>query len=303
VAHTQHPQQQQPHAAGTADETTAAAAAAAAGGSTGLSVTAADLRSPAELSAAADAALKHLLLYVDVDQLYQAALGLYDLPLAFMVVSHSQKDPGEYLSELSRFGAITDNHLQRHAIDMALGRYSQALNHLVAAGPAHFESALKLARERGLLRQLLALTQQQQQQQQQQEEASGSGGSSGSSGSGVAAGGGVPGSGVCLSAPQRLVAALSAYGDWLMEGRKAEDAAVAYSAAGLMEQALAAYRYDMIMEFQDKTRLVWVRTRVALAEPASLIGSCRLFQFQHVHFLAGIAVRRSTSPRTTVQYK
>jgi elongator complex protein 1 len=53
-------------------------------------VTEADLASPSELSSAADAALKHLLLYVDVDQLYQAALGLYDLPLAFMVVSHSQ---------------------------------------------------------------------------------------------------------------------------------------------------------------------------------------------------------------------
>lgn len=237
MAHTQHPQQQQqqqPQAAGTADDTTAAAAAG--GGSTGLSVTAADLRSPAELSAAADAALKHLLLYVDVDQLYQAALGLYDLPLAFMVVSHSQKDPGEYLSELSRFGAIADNHLQRHAIDMALGRYSQALNHLVAAGPGHFQATLKLARERGLLRQLLALTQQQhEQEQEQQEEVQGS--------SMAAAGEESAVSGVCLSARQRLVAALSAYGDWLMEGRKAEDAAVAYSAAGLMEQALAAYRY------------------------------------------------------------
>jgi hypothetical protein len=76
---------------------TAAAAAAAAdtgpaaaAAEVGLVVTESDLASPSELSSAADAALKHLLLYVDVDQLYQAALGLYDLPLAFMVVSHSQ---------------------------------------------------------------------------------------------------------------------------------------------------------------------------------------------------------------------
>jgi elongator complex protein 1 len=188
-------------------------------------VTAADLGSPPELSAAADAALKHLLLYVDVDLLYQAALGLYDLPLAFMAVSHSQKDPGEYLAELSRFGVITTPQLQRHAIDISLGRWSKALENLVAAGPAHFEQALKLAREKGLLRQLLALTQQQQQQQQQED------------GSGVAGG-----SGVVLSARQRLVAVLSAYGDALMASRKAEDAAVAYSAAGLTEQALGAYR-------------------------------------------------------------
>lgn len=53
-----------------------------------------DLTDTPALSSAADAALKHLLLYVDVDALYAAALGLYDLPLAFMVVSHSQKDPG-----------------------------------------------------------------------------------------------------------------------------------------------------------------------------------------------------------------
>jgi hypothetical protein len=58
------------------------------------------------LGAAADAALRHLLLHVDSDVAYRTALGLYDLGLAFMVVSHAQKDPGEYLDELSRFGVI-----------------------------------------------------------------------------------------------------------------------------------------------------------------------------------------------------
>jgi elongator complex protein 1 len=219
VAHTAHSQQQLQSPIATAP-----AAAAGDSSTTSATVTAADLSSPAELSAAADAALKHLLLYVDVDQLYQAALGLYDLPLAFMVVSHSQKDPGEYLSELSGFGSISDVHMQRHAIDMSLGRYPKAVEHLVAAGPTQFDAALKLARERGLLRQLLALTQQQQ-QQQQHGLTDGSGG-----GSGV------------LSVQQRLVAVLSAYGDMLMDTRKAEDAAVAYHAAGRTEQALNAYR-------------------------------------------------------------
>lgn len=58
------------------------------------------------LGAASDGALRHLLLHVDPDVLYRCALGLYDLGLAFMVVSHAQKDPGEYLDELSRFGAV-----------------------------------------------------------------------------------------------------------------------------------------------------------------------------------------------------
>jgi elongator complex protein 1 len=170
---------------------------------------------PAELGNAADAALKHLLLYVDVDQLYRTALGLYDLSLAFMVVGHSQKDPGEYLAELTAFGSQADVSVRCHAIDMSLGRYDKALTHLVTVGPAHFDSALKLAKDRGLLRQLLALTQQQQQ------------------------GGPAPGD---SAAEQRLVAVLSAYGDALLDARKPEDAAVAYSAAGLTEQALGAYK-------------------------------------------------------------
>jgi elongator complex protein 1 len=199
--------------------TTAALAAAdpaAAAVAAAVAVTPQEAACPAELSTAADAALKHLLLYVDVDQLYRTALGLYDLSLAFMVVGHSQKDPGEYLAELTAFGSQPDVSLRCHAVDMSLGRYDKALTHLVAAGPVHFEAALKLAKDRGLLRQLLALTQQQQQQ-------------------GEAVGG-------SSSAEQRLVAVLSAYGDALLDSRKPEDAAVAYSAAGLTEQALGAYK-------------------------------------------------------------
>jgi elongator complex protein 1 len=195
----------------TAAAAPAAADAAAAAVAAAVAVTPQEAACPAELGSAADAALKHLLLYVDVDQLYRTALGLYDLSLAFMVVGHSQKDPGEYLAELTAFGSQADVFLRCHAIDMSLGRYDKALMHLVKACPAHFEAALKLAKDRGLLRQLLALTQQQQ-------------------GPGDSA------------AEQRLVEVLSAYGDSLLDARKPEDAAVAFSAAGLTEQALGAYK-------------------------------------------------------------
>jgi len=39
---------------------------------------------------AAEHALRAMLLHVDADAVYQAALGLYELPLAFMVITHAQ---------------------------------------------------------------------------------------------------------------------------------------------------------------------------------------------------------------------
>eukprot|EP00775_Hariotina_reticulata_P003629 gene3629-3891_t len=133
-----------------------------------------------------------------------------------MVVGHTQKDPGEYLSELTDFGSQSQQELRRYAIDMSLRRYDRALENLVAAGPRHFDAALKLAVDRGLLRQLLALTKQQQQSAE------------------AVAGG--------LTPHQRLVAVLTAYGDWMISSRKAEDAAVTYTAAGQLDMALQAYK-------------------------------------------------------------
>lgn len=54
----------------------------------------------------------------------------------------AQKDPGEYAAELSRFAAISDPHLRRHAIDAHLGRWEAALRHLVAAGPHTWEQVI-----------------------------------------------------------------------------------------------------------------------------------------------------------------
>ncbi len=38
----------------------------------------------------AEKTLKHLLLHVDPEELYRVALGMYDLPLAYMVISNAQ---------------------------------------------------------------------------------------------------------------------------------------------------------------------------------------------------------------------
>ncbi|EFJ51885.1 hypothetical protein VOLCADRAFT_87528, partial [Volvox carteri f. nagariensis] len=154
-------------------------------------------------SGPADKALKHLLLYVDADELYNTALRMYDMPLAYMVVVNAQKDPGEYLSELQRFGALSPPALQRHAVDMSLRRYPSALRHLVEAGPQHFEQALQLARERGLLRQLLQLYE---------------------------------------NDTDHRPAVLEAYGEHLEALKRYEDAAVSYLSAGRLDKALRAYR-------------------------------------------------------------
>ena len=193
------------------------------------------------LSSSADAALKHLLLYIDPDELYKVALGLYDLPLAFMVINQAQKDPGEYLQELSGFGGVADPNLQRYQIDMHLGRFSKALGHLHAAGPWHFEGCLKLAKERGLLRQLLQL--QQKEVQGEEEERKRGGGLEAAAEDQQQQQQGADGDGVgVLSAKERVERVLEVYGAYLMDQRRAEDAAVAYAAAGRLEHALKAYK-------------------------------------------------------------
>ena len=73
------------------------------------------------------------------------ALGIHDLALAYMVVSHSRRDPGEYLAELQRFAAVPEGALRAHALEAHLGRWPAALGALVAAGDAHADAALKLA--------------------------------------------------------------------------------------------------------------------------------------------------------------
>ena len=71
---------------------------------------------------------------------------MYDVQLAYIVVAHSQRDPGEYLMELQQLVKPPTEDLRRHAMDMHLGRFHRALHHLVHAGQDHFPKALQLAR-------------------------------------------------------------------------------------------------------------------------------------------------------------
>ena len=78
----------------------------------------------------------------------RAALGMYDVELAYMVISHAQRDPGEYLLELQGFAGKPSTALTRHAIDVHLRRWDRALQHLLAAGEGHFGDALALAQSK-----------------------------------------------------------------------------------------------------------------------------------------------------------
>lgn len=73
---------------------------------------------------------------------------MYELELAFMVIAHSQRDPGEHMLQLQRFAAQPAGPLRRHALDCHLGRWRHALQDLLQAGPVHFEPALALASDK-----------------------------------------------------------------------------------------------------------------------------------------------------------
>ncbi|KAH7624735.1 putative Elongator complex protein 1 [Nannochloris sp. 'desiccata'] len=177
--------------------------------------------SPA-ISATAEQGLRHLLLYNLEEDVYRAALGSYELEMAYMVVTHSQRDPGEFLYQLQQFASIENESLRYHAIDMHLKRYDSALRHLMNAansaaengaseekseiseeGEKLFSQALKLAQEHNLLRLLLQFTQ---------------------------------------GKPALRCRVHIAAGEELEQRGKHEDAALAFIAANDLEKALRAYR-------------------------------------------------------------
>lgn len=82
-----------------------------------------------ESEALAEKAVEHICFLADVNKLYDAALGLYNLDLALLVAQQSQKDPREYLPFLQNLQQMPV--LRRHfSIDDHLGRHSKALIHL-----------------------------------------------------------------------------------------------------------------------------------------------------------------------------
>ncbi|KAF2013672.1 elongator complex protein 1 [Aaosphaeria arxii CBS 175.79] len=74
-------------------------------------------------------AAEHICFLADVNQLYDTALGIYNLELALLIAQQSQKDPREYLPHLQ---SLHDLPLTRRKfkIDDQLSRHTKALQHL-----------------------------------------------------------------------------------------------------------------------------------------------------------------------------
>lgn len=74
-------------------------------------------------------AVEHICFLADVNQLYDTALGLYDLDVTLLVAQQSQKDPREYLPYLQSLHEMEPIR-QKFTIDNDLKRHRKALTHL-----------------------------------------------------------------------------------------------------------------------------------------------------------------------------
>ncbi|KAI8715726.1 Elongator complex protein 1 [Fusarium sp. LHS14.1] len=79
----------------------------------------------------AEKAVEHICFLVDVNRLYENALGLYNLELALLVAQQSQRDPREYLPFVQHLHAQPELR-RKFEIDDHLERRVKALNHLQA---------------------------------------------------------------------------------------------------------------------------------------------------------------------------
>ncbi|RDA84950.1 hypothetical protein CP532_1738 [Ophiocordyceps camponoti-leonardi (nom. inval.)] len=79
----------------------------------------------------AETAIEHVCFLVDVNRVYENALGLYNLDLALLVAQQSQRDPREYLPFIQNLHALPTLRC-RFEIDDHLGRRGKALKSLQA---------------------------------------------------------------------------------------------------------------------------------------------------------------------------
>nr|CAD7455918.1 unnamed protein product [Timema tahoe] len=103
-------------------------------------------------------ALKYLLYLVDVNELYDVALGMYDFELVTVVAAKSQKDPKEYLPFLNQLRKM-EPHYQRYCIDKHLKRFDSALHNIASCSGnnQYLEECLTLIRDHKLYTQALLL--------------------------------------------------------------------------------------------------------------------------------------------------
>ncbi|RNA26145.1 elongator complex 1 [Brachionus plicatilis] len=93
--------------------------------------------------ASIDEGLRHLLYIVDVNELFDVALGTYDFDLVLMVAEKSQKDPKEYLPFLNELKKLEENY-RKFKIDFYLKRFKKALQSIIKCGNEYNDEIIKL---------------------------------------------------------------------------------------------------------------------------------------------------------------
>ena len=75
-------------------------------------------------------ALKYVSLLIDMNQLYNTALGTYDFDIMLLVAQQSNMDPKEYLPFLNNLKSLEENY-RAYFIDCHLAKYNSALVHIL----------------------------------------------------------------------------------------------------------------------------------------------------------------------------
>lgn len=110
-----------------------------------------DLKKSGSGDKEADDALKYLLYLVDINVLYNIALGLYDYQMVLFVAQKSQKDPKEYVPFLNELNRLEPPYA-KFKIDCFLKRYSKAIKHIaeLSHDEQKFEECLDLTNKHQL---------------------------------------------------------------------------------------------------------------------------------------------------------
>ncbi|XP_037897986.1 putative elongator complex protein 1 [Glossina fuscipes] len=149
-------------------------------------------------------ALRYLLYLVDVNELFNVALGTYDFGLVLFVAKKSQKDPKEFLAMLNEWKKYKNDNYCKFKIDEYLKRYEKAIQHLAKCGAEHFEEGLTFIKNKKLFIQALVLYKHDNEKHKT----------------------------ICL-----------AYADYLRAQSKLEDASIMYERGGNLAQALQSAKH------------------------------------------------------------
>ncbi|CAK1542238.1 unnamed protein product [Leptosia nina] len=109
-----------------------------------------------KLPVSSDEALKYLLYIVDVNKLFDVALGMYDFDLVLLVANKSQKDPKEYILMMNELNSMDESY-RRFTINKTLKRYIQAIECLIQCGQSRHEELKTFVKYHSLYRDALKM--------------------------------------------------------------------------------------------------------------------------------------------------